>query len=84
MHRAEYCRFTHRPAPQWTVTTQGSSSTSEAVDLSVKIANETFQLDGSKKSEAAGREKLAKMVLKHIRKRDEQAASADQQITTTV
>ena len=81
---AEYCRATNRPLPQWTITTQGTTATSsEALEVSVKIANETFQLDGSKKSEGAGREKLAKMVLKHIRKRDEMA-NAQQQTTTVV
>ena len=63
------------------MTTEGT--TNEALDVSVKIANETFQIDGSKKKKGDARENLAKMVLKHIRKRDE-IASAEQQTTTVV
>lgn len=76
--------MTERPAPRWTVTKEGTGTTGEAVvELSVKIGNETFQLDGSKKSEGVGREKLARMVLKHIRKKDEMA-NAGQQVTSII
>ena len=72
MH-AEYCNATKRPIPQWKVdaSSMGSGGPATATQLSVRIADETFESPkATKKGDQGGQEKLARLVLKHLQKKD--------------
>ena len=49
----------------------GDSATATATQLSVRIADETFESPkATKRGDQGGKEKLARLVLKHLQKKD--------------
>lgn len=75
----EYCITTSRPSPEYTEKSTASSTVS-LVDVSVKIGDESFELDQTKIKKIGSQQEtpkdfLARKVLRHLRKRDEEAGT---------